>query len=381
MHTGLDRLAAGLDHGLAGRRVALLANHTAVDARGLHAVDVLGALPGVTVTRLLAPEHGVWSTHQDMEALDGAAWLDPIFGLPVASLYGREAQSLHPRPEALADVDAVVYDIQDLGVRYYTYAATLAFTMSAAAERGLPVWVLDRPNPVGPRREGPLLEPGFESFCGIEAGLPIRYGLTIGELARWYLPRRAPGCELHVVPCDPSAAPPWIPPSPNMPTRDTAIVYAGMCLLEGTTLSEGRGTTTPFLLFGAPGVDPRALAANLAARDLPGVDFAPRLFRPEFGKHRGERCGGVYIRVLDGDAIESVALGAHVLAACCEVAPGEWTWRTDAYEFVTDVPAIDLLWGSAALREALDARAPVEPLLEAARRQIATWSRAPMAPA
>jgi uncharacterized protein YbbC (DUF1343 family) len=366
MHTGLDRLAAGFDHGLAGRRVALLCNHTAVDLWGRHAAQILPQLPGVTLVRLLAPEHGVWGTHQDMEPYDASGATDPVLGVPVMSLYGRDRASLRPSPEALAGVDALVYDIQDIGIRYYTYAATLALAMEAAAEAGIPVYVLDRPNPIGPMREGPLLKPGFESFCGLEPGLPVRYGMTVGELARWYRDRRAPGCELVVVPADRRGMPQWVPPSPNMPTRETAAVYGGMCLLEGTTLSEGRGTTTPFLLFGAPGVDPLKLVERLRGEDCPGVDFVPRVFRPEFGKHAGQLCGGATIRVFDLSCLQAVRVGVFVLDAVRHVAPDALTWRTDAYEFVTDVPAIDLLWGSAELRETLDAGKPVAPLLEAA---------------
>jgi uncharacterized protein YbbC (DUF1343 family) len=366
MNTGLDRLAAGFDHGLSGRRVALLCNHTAVDLWGRHAAQILPRVRGVQLVRLLAPEHGIWGTHQDMEPYPAAGELDPVFGVPVMSLYGADRASLRPSPAALADIDALVYDIQDIGIRYYTYAATLALAMEAAAEAGIPVFVLDRPNPIGPMREGPLLKAGFESFCGLEAGLPVRYGMTVGELARWYRARRSPNCELHVVPADRRATLPWVPPSPNMPTRDAAAVYGGMCLLEGTTLSEGRGTTTPFQLFGAPGIDPVKLVDRLRGEECPGVDFVPRVFRPEFGKHKGQLCGGATIRVFDLSCLQAVRLGVFVLDAVRHVAPEALTWRTDAYEFVTDVPAIDLLWGSAELRETLDAGKPVAPLLDAA---------------
>lgn len=372
MQTGLDRIAAGFDHGLRKRRVALLVNHTAVDSWGRHAVQVFRDQTDNTLVRLLGPEHGVWGTHQDMEAVDGG-YPDPVFGVPTVSLYGADRASLSPRPEAFDGVDAVVYDIQDIGTRYYTYAATLALVMEAAAERGVPVWVLDRPNPIGPLREGPLLEPGFESFCGLEAGLPIRHGLTVGALARWYRDRRAPGAELHVVPCDTHGRPPWIPTSPNMPSREAALVYPGLCLLEGTTVSEGRGTTSPFLTFGAPGVDPVAVVDALRGRDCPGVDFVPVRFRPAFGKHAHAECGGVYLRVFDATALRAVPLGLYVLHALKTTAPEAFDWRTEAYEFVTDVPAIDLLWGSAALRETLDAGGDVTDLVARSARDAAAF--------
>lgn len=371
MQTGLDRIGAGLERDLTGQRVALLCNHTAVDRWGRHAVQVLQEVPGLDLVRLLGPEHGVWSTHQDMETVlaDGAP--DPFFGIPTYSLYGDQVHSLTPREELIADVDAVIYDIQDIGTRFYTYAATLAFTMEAAQRVGTRVIVLDRPNPIGRGLEGPLLGEGFESFCGIEPGLPIRHGMTVGELARWYGARRAPTCDLHVVPCDKDARGEWVPPSPNMPTRDTAVVYPGMCLLEGTTLSEGRGTTTPFLLYGAPGVDPTALVDALRDYECPGVDFVPRVFRPEFGKYGGEICGGAYLRVFDPTCVHGVRLGVFCLDAIRRVAPDALQWRTDAYEFVEDVPAIDLLWGSTDLRETLEAGGDVEALLRRAATSLA----------
>ena len=372
MSTGLDRLASGEHEALAGLKIALLCNHTAVTSTGHHAVEVLQAIPGLEIVRLLGPEHGVWSTHQDMEAVDSAG-TDAVFGLPEVSLYGHDLDSLAPTLDALEGIDAVVYDIQDIGTRFYTYAATLAFVMAVAQQRGIPVIVLDRPNPIGTSVEGPLLREGFESFCGIEPGLPVRHGMTVGELGRWYGERRAPGCDLRVIAGHPGVSAPWVPPSPNMPTVETAIVYPGMCLLEGTGLSEGRGTTTPFLIFGAPGLDARALVADLRSRAIPGVNFVPRVFRPEFQKHAGEICGGAYIEVVDPTAFRALDLGVHVIDACHRVSPQTFSWRLDAYEFVTDVPAIDLLWGSPELRETIDSNGDVSPLLERAAAEAAAF--------
>lgn len=368
--SGLDRLAAGEEPPIAlrGKRVALLCNHTAVTRDGRHAAEVLAAESvGTQVVRLLGPEHGVWSTHQDMEpVLDGPP-RDPYLGLPVVSLYGDDLASLSAGPESLADVDVVVYDVRDIGARYYTYAATLAFLLEGATARGVDVLVLDRTNPIGDAVEGPLLEPGFESFCGIEPGLPVRHGMTVGALGRWYRDRRAPDASLYVMECDDGATggeeAVWVPPSPNMPTLEAAVVYPGMCLLEGTTLSEGRGTTQPFLLFGAPNIDPIRLAAELNRREIPGVTFVPRVFRPEFQKHAKKTCSGAYMVVHDRDAVEAVALGVHVLDAVARVAPEALGWRVDAYEFVEDVPAIDLLWGSDQLRRTIDAGGDIAPLL------------------
>jgi len=310
-----------------------------------------------------------------MEAVPDAegAGIDPFFKLPTRSLYGADVESLTPDESLFENIDAIVYDVQDIGTRYYTYAATLALTMETASRTGTPVWVLDRPNPIGPDVEGPLLQPGYESFVGLEAGLPIRHGMTVGELAQWYGVRRAPDCELHVVPCSRHATSLWIPPSPNMPTVDTAIVYPGMCLLEGTSVSEGRGTTTPFLLFGAPGVDPLALTRRLMSYDCPGVDFIPRVFRPEFGKHAGQACGGATIRVFDPTSVRAVTLGLYVLESLSRLAPEAFGWRHAPYEFVKDIPAIDLLWGSSELREVIDAGADVQPLIKRANAEAASF--------
>jgi uncharacterized protein YbbC (DUF1343 family) len=376
MQSGLDRLAAGFSKCVEGKRVALICNHTSIDRFGKHAVEIIQGIRGTSIPLLMGPEHGIWGTHQDMEAVDeDTSLLDPVFHLPVASLYGDDVNSLKPQPELLSDVDVVVFDVQDIGTRYYTYAATLAFAMETAAKANVPVVVLDRPNPIGHAVEGPLLRPGFESFVGIEPGLPIRHGMTLGQLGRWYGERRAPSCDLTIIDCDKNGMPTWIPPSPNMPTVDTAYVYPGMCLLEGTTLSEGRGTTAPFLLFGAPGIDPIKLCKRLMSYDCPGLDFVPRVFRPEFGKHGGEMCGGAYIRVFDQTALRAVDLGVYVLAAVKDVAPDAFKWRKEAYEFVKDIPAIDLLWGSEELRMTIDNGTSVSNLIKSSWSEAAAFKR------
>jgi uncharacterized protein YbbC (DUF1343 family) len=377
MTTGLDHIADGFVPELRGKRLAVLCNHTAIDRWGRHIVKVLEGV-GATVVRALAPEHGLWGTHQDMEpVLVGDGAVDPILGVPVVSLYGAELASLTPPVEALSGVDALVFDIQDIGSRYYTYAATLALAMKVAAPLGLPVYVCDRPNPIGHRREGPLLRAGFESFCGLVPGLPIRHGLTVGALARFYRAAVAPDADLRVIASRPGGRAPWVPPSPNMPTVTTALAYPGLCLLEGTTLSEGRGTTSPFLQLGAPDLDNLAAIQDLRRRDCPGVDFIATSFRPAFGKHAGQLCRGIYLHVFDPNALHAVRLGVHVLDACRRASPEAWTWRADAYEFVEDVPAIDLLWGSAELRETLERGEAVDRLLDAADADCARFDPRP----
>jgi uncharacterized protein YbbC (DUF1343 family) len=344
-------------------RVALVCNHTAVDRRLRHAIELLSAA-GVTLVRLFGPEHGVRATAQDMEHV--TEHRDPVSGLPVVSLYGRDAASLRPAPDTLADVDLVLFDIQDVGARYYTYQATLGFVMQVAGRLGKPVVVLDRPNPIGGLAvEGNTVRPGFESFVGAFP-LAVRHGMTVGELARYFVEHCGVSCELSVVPCEgwrrgdwfDATGLPWVYPSPNLPTLDTATVYPGMCLVEATNVSEGRGTTRPFHLAGAPWLDPQHLTAILeriaADAGLAGVAFRPAAFAPTFQKHAGKGCAGVEVHVTDREVLDALLLGLVVVAGLREAEPREFAWRAEPYEFVADPPAIDLLTGSAEFREALD---------------------------
>jgi uncharacterized protein YbbC (DUF1343 family) len=293
VETGLDVLVADRFRLLRGLSVGLVCNPTSVDRRLRHAADLLRGARGVRLAALFGPEHGVRGDAQYMAAVaDGR---DRRTGVPVHSLYGSTAESLSPTPEQLAGLDALVFDIQDVGARYYTYQATMLLCMEAAARARLRFVVLDRPNPIGGIAvEGPRLMPGFESFCGLHDLAP-RHGMTVGELAGMFrAERRLTGLELTVVECrswrrsmcQRDTGVPWILPSPNMPTPETALVYPGMCLLEGTNLSEGRGTTRPFETFGAPWLDPDVLVERLRAERLPGVGFRPVSFEPTFDKHR-----------------------------------------------------------------------------------------------
>lgn len=257
-------------------------------------------------------------------------------------------------------------DLQDVGSRYYTFQATMLYCLEAAAEVGLPVAVIDRPNPLGGLAvEGPTLRPGFDSFVGPHA-VATRHGLTMCELARLYMLERKIGVNVSAIPCHglkrsmswTDTPFPWLPPSPNMPTSDTALVYPGMCLIEGTNLSEGRGTTRPFEYVGFPGVDPHALADKLAADPPPGVEFVPVSFRPTFQKHAGKTCGGVFLVVTDKQAFRPVRAGLAVVCAFRAVLGDVFRWRTERYEFVDDKPAIDLLFGSDRERLAIDAGTP-----------------------
>ena len=356
---------------LRGPRLGLICNPTAVDARLRHVADLLAALPGVRLAALFGPEHGVRGDAQYMAAVGEER--DPRTGLPAFSLYGDTAASLAPTPAQLAGLDALCFDVQDVGSRYYTYQATMLLCMEAAARAGLAFLVLDRPNPIGGLLvEGPALRPGFESFCGLHDLAP-RHGLTVGELAWLFRAERGLDLDLTVVACQGwrrgasfrQTGLPWVFPSPNMPTPETALVYPGMCLLEGTNLSEGRGTTRPFELLGAPWLDAQRLAADLAAARLPGVAFRPASFVPTWDKHAGARCHGVELFVLDAAAFRPFRTGLACVALARAQDPRAFRWRTEPYEFVADVPAFDLLCGSAREREAIEAGAPVRDLARA----------------
>ncbi|MBI5506976.1 MAG: DUF1343 domain-containing protein [Deltaproteobacteria bacterium] len=372
MRTGLERLLDDPRRFLGPARVGLVANPTTVDRRLRHGADLLHARDGVDLRILFGPEHGIRGSAQDMIGMTGAR--DPVTGLPEVSLYGATFESLSPTPEQLSGIDVLVFDVQDVGARYYTYAATMALCMQAAATAGVKVVVLDRPNPIGGVQvEGGGLEPGLENFCALYP-VPQRHAMTVGELARLYNTTFAIGCELDVIACDgwrralyfDETDLPWVIPSPNMPTLDTAVVYPGMCLLEGTNLSEGRGTTRPFELFGAPFVDGTALAAQLEREELPGAALRPCTIEPTFQKHAGKLCGAVQLHVTERTVFDSYRTGLAVLVAVRKLWPEHFAWRTEVYEFRDDVPAIDLLTGKPAVREAIDAGRSLDEVVELA---------------
>ncbi|HEY5935180.1 MAG TPA: DUF1343 domain-containing protein [Kofleriaceae bacterium] len=357
--TGLARLATEGNTLLDGRRIGLLCNPTAVDSELVHAIELVGRRVDLKLVALFGPEHGVRGDAQDMISVDTAT--DPRSGLPVHSLYGTTEASLAPTPEMLEQIDVMVYDVQDVGSRYYTFVWTMVLAMRACAKAGKAFCVLDRPNPLGGVHvEGPAIAPGFESFVG-RVSCPNRHGLTAGEIARWRHAVEKLDLDLAVISMRnwqrdmrfEYTGLPWVMPSPNMPTVDTALVYPGMCLVEGTELSEGRGTTRPFELAGAPHLDGHKLATVLTDWQLPGVTFRPVVFTPMFQKHAGKACGGVQLHVTNPETFRPYLTGVAFLKACHDQAPGEFRWRERAYEFVDKIPAIDLLAGSAALREGI----------------------------
>lgn len=358
--SGLDPLVEQADR-LRGRRYGLLAHAASVTADLVPAHLAL-ARAGHPPAVLFGPEHGYHGAEQDMVPTGDRT--DPWSGVPIRSLYGASAESLRPAPEAFDGLDLLVIDLQDVGSRYYTYAATAFWASEVAREAGCQVWVIDRPNPLGRTLEGNLPEAGYESFVGAFR-TPVRHGLSSGEILQveWLRKHGRVGVEVTFLmgwdeEDDDDAARwahhPWVAPSPNMPDLDTVYVYPGLCLVEATEVSEGRGTTRPFRLVGAPGVDGPELAARLAARELPGVAFLPAMFRPGYQKHAGALCEGVEIVVVERAAVRGYRLGVEVLWALKEVMGEEFRWREAPYEFVADRPAVDLLAGTDVLRRAVD---------------------------
>lgn len=361
---GLDVLARDGHPRLAGRRLGLVTHAPAVDAGLRSAVDAVAAMPGVKLAAVFGPEHGYHGQAQDLEGIAGA---DAAGSAPrLVSLYDGTAASLRPTAAQLEGIDTLVVDLVDVGSRYYTFQATMKYCLEAAAPLGIPLLVLDRPNPIGGFAiEGPALRPGYESFVGAH-DIAGRHGLTMGELAVLYAHDLGlPSDAVEVVRCTgwrrsdygDACRMPWVLPSPNMPTVDTAVVYPGQCLLEGTNLSEGRGTTRPFETCGAPWIDGVELARRLTSEKLPGVVFRPVTFRPTFQKHAGLDCGGVQLHVTDREAFLPLRTGLAVMLEMRRQDPARFAWRTATYEFVDDPIAIDLLFGSDRERLAIEAGA------------------------
>ncbi len=379
VRTGLERAIRDEPSVLRGKRVGLIANPTAVDTDLVHAVDLLFESPHVDLAALFGPEHGLRSEAQDMIAVDELR--DPRTGLVVHSLYGFDEASLTPTAESLAGLDALVFDIQDVGARYYTYVWTMVLAMRACARAGIEMIVLDRPNPIGGTLvEGGAITPGYESFVGL-CSVPNRHGMTAGEIAHMTRSRESLDVSLTVVEMEGwqrgmqygDTGLPWVMPSPNMPTCDTALVYPGMCLVEGTELSEARGTTRPFEIVGAAFVDGVALADAMVSEELPGVGFRPLSFRPTFHKFADESCGGVQLHITDERAFRPYLTGVALVAVIRRLYPESFAWRVRAYEFVDDKPAFDLLTGGKEVREAIDAGAVVRDIAETWREAEAAF--------
>lgn len=366
VRTGLDRLVDAGMGPLLGKRVGLVCHAASVD-RAVRHITTRCVEAGVNVVRCFGPEHGIWSDLQDMIAADDDR--EPVTGAPVVSLYGADEASLSPSRAQLDGIDLLVIDLQDVGARYYTYVYTAALCARAAGEAGVPVLLLDRPNPIGGVQvEGGLQGDAFRSFVGMWP-LPHRHGLTVGEVVRVISAREGfrGTIDIHTVEgwtrdqYFEETGLPWVQPSPNMPTVETAVVYPGGCLFEGTNMSEGRGTTRPFELVGAGYIDdPFRLVSALEEAPLTGVDFRPVFFQPTFHKFGRETIGGVGIHVRDRSAFQPLRCGLHILATVRRLWGDAFQWRTEVYEFVQDRLAIDLLFGDDTTRGVIDGGGDVD---------------------
>ena len=366
---GIDRLLGPDRRLVEGRRVGVVCNPASIDAKFRHTADRLIAEDGVTVAALFGPQHGFRSDLQD-NMIETPHAQDARRRVPVYSLY---SETREPTAEMLHRLDALVIDLQDVGTRVYTYIYTMANCMRAAARHGVRVIVCDRPNPVGGEQvEGDRLQESCTSFVG-QFPIPLRHGMTIGELARLFNEAFGIGCDLDVIPIEgwrrqmyhDETSLPWVIPSPNLPTLDSAIVYPGAVLFEGTRLSEGRGTTRPFELIGAPWIDGDKLADAMNARGLPGVHFRPVFFEPTFQKHARQTCGGVQIHVTDRRTFRPLRTAVELMDGFRREAPDKFAWREPPYEYEHEKEPIDILYGSNRLRTTLDAGADLAPLFAA----------------
>ena len=357
---GSDRLLAS--DRLEGRRVGVVCNPASVDTGLRHIADRLTTHPGATLAAIFGPQHGFRSDVQDNMIETGHAH-DEVRRVPVYSLY---SETREPTPEMLRDLDVLVIDLQDVGVRIYTYIYTMANCLKAARQHGVKVIVCDRPNPIGGVQvEGPVLVKGHESFVGMYP-IPMRHGMTIAELARMFNDHFGVGADLEVVAMEgwrrttyfDETGRTWIMSSPNIPTFDTTLVYPGAVLFEGTNVSEGRGTTRPFELLGAPWVAAERFAEAMNGRGLPGVFFRPIVFEPTFHKHAREACGGCQVHVLDRAAFRAVETGVALIDAFRAANPDRFAWTAPPYEYEHDRIPIDVLAGSTELREQIEAGVP-----------------------
>lgn len=358
VQTGLDVLLTEPDRIPRSTRLGLLMNQASVDRRFRPACDLIAErFPG-QLTALFAPQHGFWGEEQ-ANMIESQHSRHPRLGIPIHSLY---ADARRPAAEMLEDLDLLIVDLQDVGTRVYTFLWTVLETLRACATVGVQVLILDRPNPLGGREaEGAVLQDEFRSFVG-GACIPMRHGLTISELSRWLNESLGIGAELECVPMRgwrrellfPETGLPWVPPSPNLPTFDSAVVYPGQVLLEGTNLSEGRGTTRPFETVGAPFVDAFELADRLNGRSLPGVTFRPVRFRPTFDKWQGEICGGVFLHVTDVCTFRPYRTTLELLSTVRSRYDDELHWLLPPYEYETERTPIDILTGDSRLRRSLD---------------------------
>jgi uncharacterized protein YbbC (DUF1343 family) len=356
--TGLDLVDQHWPKDLQGARVGLAAHPASVNRRFEHAIDVFRWTKKFRLSALFGPQHGIHGQTQD-NMIEWEGFRDPASGLPVFSLYGQVRKPVH---SMLEHCDVLAIDFQDVGSRYYTFIWTMDLCMQACRETGKTVIVLDRPNPISGRLvEGPVLDPAYASFVGLKP-LPVRHGMTIAEIGGYLHQRYYPNLDFRVLPMRGwkrsqwfnDTMLPWIIPSPNMPTLDTALVYPGMCLVEGTNVSEGRGTTRPFEIFGAPFIHSATIINVLKEFKLPGVVFRPVHFQPTFQKHAHALCGGAQIHVTNREKFQPFKTGVAILKAIHNTYPRDFRWKEPPYEYEEVNLPIDILAGSDKLRKDIE---------------------------
>jgi uncharacterized protein YbbC (DUF1343 family) len=353
--TGLENFLENPPSWIGTARVGLLTHPAAVDRSYTSSAQRLSHLLGPRLKALFGPQHGFWGDKQD-NMIESSDSDHPLTGIRVHSLYGEHRR---PTPEMLQGLDKLIIDLQDVGTRVYTFIQTMYLTLEACARAGVEVVVLDRPNPIGRQREGNLLEDDCRSFVGLFP-IPMRHGLTMGEMARLIVARGI-SCPLEVIPLrgyDPGAGfratgLPWVMPSTNMPFPETAYVYPGQVILEGTGLSEGRGTTRPFEIWGAPYINPHRLKEELAGYDLPGVIFRPMFFEPTFHKFAGQTCGGLFIHLTAPASFRPYRTSLALIQAVSRLWPKEWTFKEPPYEYEYERRPLDLILGDSRLADRL----------------------------
>jgi len=359
---------------ISGRRIGVIAHPASIDSNYSHIVDLLHHHPSVQLAAVFGPQHGARGETQD-NMIEWQGFRDERTGLPVYSLYGEHRK---PTPEMLSGLDLLLFDLQDVGARYYTFIYTMALSMEACREVGIDFVVLDRPNPInGVDIEGPVLDPSYRSFVGLYP-LPVRHGMTVGELALYFNQEMGIGCRLQVVQMQgwdrhhyfDQTGLPWILPSPNIPTLDSALVYPGLCLLEGTNVSEGRGTTRPFEFSGAPWIDPYRLVEELSLLDLPGVHFRPVHFIPTFHKWAGKLIGGVQIHVVDRNSYRPFRTGLALVSLYRKLRDGQFRWNDAPYEYEYQLLPFDILCGTNRIREQIEAGLPPDEIENAWRSDL-----------
>ncbi len=349
---------------LSGARVGLICHPASIDHFFRHSADLFHHHPDIRLTALFGPQHGIRGETQD-NMIEWEGFHDPRTGVMTFSLYGEVRK---PKPEMLNDVDALVFDVQDVGTRVYTFIYTMALAMQSAREQGKRFVVLDRPNPIGGLGIEVTMENGLVKVVFGMFPIPMRHGMTVGELAQMFNEEFGIGCDLEVVPMqgykrefwfdDTDAR--WVLPSPNIPTLDSAVVYPGMVFVEGTKFSEGRGTTRPFEITGAPYADAYQLAEQLNRLELPGVHFRPHSFKPTFQKHVTQLCHGVQLHVTDREAFKPVITGVALIKTMRDLYPQDFKWQTPPYEYVYDRLPFDVIAGTAKLREQIEGGASIE---------------------